>query len=416
MATAKKAAPAAKQEAVEVLDEINEVGQTVRFMGYGADVEEADQILVEGETYEVIGFTEAEGDDPGGDPIVSIENPDFNPKKKEHPETNPKTLDVQVFAEEVELVTDEAEAEPEPEPAKPAKAAKPAATKGKAEAAPAKPAATKGKAEKAAPAKAVPAKVAKALKNAPPEVEDEEEVSHDILDTVLENEDAEVMALVEGSDDLIATAQELDSRAAATEYQFGGILYHIRKEKAYLKVDGGEAYAEKGGFEKFLQEFFNIEYRKAMYLIKIYIGFNVAGIENAAETVAEMGWTKASKIAPLMMVEGQKPEELIELAKTSTVSDLSTAIMDSKRIGGSPGTAKARLTLRFRFFEEEASTVNAILEAAKEQLTLKDIGEALSHIVQEWAQEHGGGEATKETAPKQKTAAKPAAKRATTSA
>jgi hypothetical protein len=141
-----------------------------------------------------------------------------------------------------------------------------------------------------------------------------------------------------------------------------------------------------------------------MYLIKIYIAFNVAGIEDAAEKVAAMGWTKASKIAPLMLVEGQDAGELIELASTSSVGDLSTAIVDSKRIGGTPGEVKRRVTLRFRFFEEEGATINAILEEAKSQLSCKDIGEALSHIVQEWAQEHGGGTATKAAAPAQKAA------------
>ena len=403
MATAKKAAPAKKVAAKEeVVEATMEIGSSVKFLGYGDDVDEADRILTEGEVYEVVAFTEAEGDDPGGDPVVSIPNPDFNAKKKEHPETNPKMLDVQVFAEEVELVDGEEVAEEEVAEAAPAK---PAGKAKVAAAAPAKAAAPAGKTKvAAAPAKAAgktkaaPVKAAKA--EAPPE---EEHI--DLLDTELENEDAEVLALLEGSDDLIVTAQELDSKAAAAEYQLGGVLYHIRKEKKYLEVEGGAAYAEKGGFERFLQEYFNVEYRKAMYLIKIYIAFNVAGIEDAAGVVSAMGWTKAMKIAPLMLVEGQNPEELIELANSSTVSDLSTAIMDSKRVGGAPGTAKKRLTLRFRYFEEEAATVNAILEAAKEQLSLKDIGEALAHIVQEWATEHGGGEATKAAAPAQKAVA-----------
>lgn len=398
MATTKpKAAPAAKQEVPAEEDAVLAVGSKVKFLGYGEEVDEADRILVVDEIYEITSFTPAEGDDPGGDPVVTIPNPDFNSKKKEHPESNPKTLDIQVFGEEVEFFEEEAE---EAEVVAPAKA-----VAGKAKAAPAKAVAAPAKAVPAKAAKAAPAKTAPAKTKAVPKAEKVPEPdAPDVLDTVLENEDAEVVALVEGSDDLIATAQELESKAATTEYQFGGILYHIRKEKKFLEVDGGDQYAEKGGFEKFLQEYFNVEYRKAMYLIKIYIAFNVAGVEDASGVVAAMGWTKASKIAPLMLLEGQKPDELIELANSSTVNDLSTAIMDSKRIGGAPGEAKKRLTLRFRFFEEEAASLNAILDAAKDQLALKDVGEAMSHIIQEWASEHGGGEVSKDAAPKQTAA------------
>lgn len=422
MATASKKAPA---KAVAKDEPTIEVGSQVRFLGYPDDTPEDEQVLTIDEVYQVTSFMDPAEGEEFGDPVVSIPNPEFNAKKKEHPDTNPKNLEIQVFANEVELVDDEDEAE-EVE-AEEVEEAKPAAKSGKARAAEAKLAekaapAKAGKAAKAEPAKAEPAKAGKATaakgkpakpaKPAKAEAAPVEKV--DVLDTELETEDADVIALLEGSEDLIATAQELESRAATTEYQFGGVLYHIRKERKYLEVEGGEAYAEKGGFEKFLQEYFNIEYRKAMYLIQIYIAFNVAGVENASEVVSTMGWTKAMKIAPLMLVPDAKTDDLIELATSSTVSDLSTAIMDSKRIGGSPGEIKKRLTLRFRYFEEEAATVNAILEAAKDQLSLKNLDEVLSHIVQEWANEHGGGVATKEAAPAQKAPAKKAvaAKRA----
>jgi hypothetical protein len=402
MATAKKAAPAKPAPAPvqeEAATEL-EVGSHVKFLGYPDDTPDEDRVLDDGAVYEVVGFTEAAGDDPGGNPILQLPNPDFNAKKKEHPDTNPRFFEVEVFPEEVEVAEAEAEAEAAPAPA-PAKKTAPA------KAAPAKAAPAKAAPAKAAPAKAAPAKGKG--KAAEPEPPAEPEV--DILDAVLENEDPEVVALVEGSEDLIATAQELDAQAAKNEYQLGGLLYHIRRDKKYLEVEDGQGYAEAGGFEKFLQEWFNIEYRKAMYLIKIYVAFQHAGIEDAAEKVAAMGWAKASKIAPLMLKggeEAQEPESLVQLATESTAADLSAAIKDSQRVGGSPGTVVKRVTLRLRYLEEDGATVENILKTAMDQLGSKDIAAALLQIVTEWAAEHGGVPATAAT----KASAKPAAKAA----
>lgn len=400
---AAKAAPAPAPVEAEIA-----VGSQVRFLGYPDDTPDNERVLTEGEVYEVSGITEPEGDDPGGNPILTIDNPDFNPKKKENPDTNPKHLEVEVFPEEVELV--EEEAEQAEEAAAPAPAPAPAAKKGaKAAAAPAAaksaPAKSGKAAAKSAPAKAAPAK--KGAKKAEPE-QAEEAADPDALPE-LENEDAEVLALIEQSDNLIETAQTLEANAATAEFQLGGVLYHIKKDKAYLELEGGEEYAETGGFQKFLAEYFNIEYRKAMYLIDIYVNFSLAGIEAPAETVARIGWAKASKIARLMTAEGQNPEELIELAENNTVVDLSSALREQVEVGGTrtAGEKKTRVTLRFRLFEEEGKTTEEILKACAEKQGLKDIGEALVFIVNDWATNNT--EVAQSAAPRQ---AAPAAKKA----
>jgi len=409
MATNQKAAakPAAKQvkqapapAPAPETDEVQlEVGQQAKFLGYGEDVPEAERVLTEGETYEIVGFTEADGDDPGGDPIVKAPNPDFNAKKKEHPDTNPKFIEVQVFAEELEI-EGEAEAEPEAEAA-PA----PAAKKAPAKTAPAK---TPAKAAEKAPAGK---KVAAAKKTAKAEEPAPEPVDPDAVPE-LESEDADVLALVDGSEDLIATAQELDANVATSEYQLGGILYHIKKDKLHhaLTDDKGNVlteYAEKGGWEKFLTDYFNIEYRKAQWLLEIYIHFNQAGVTDAAAKVAQIGWTKAKTIAKELTKEGANVEDLLTLAEENTVADLVTAIRDSEHVGGTAGEKKKRLTLKFRYLEADAATVEQGLEAVKDAVGLKDIGEALLHLVTEYIAEHGGA-ATKAAAPAQKTAAKAA--------
>ena len=399
-AAAPAPAPQAEDDGVEL-----EVGQSVKFLGYDENTPAEDQLLEADGVYTIVGFTEAEGEDPGGDPIVQIDNPNFDKKKKEHPETNPKVIEVQVFANELEVVAEE-EVEAEPEAA-PAPAAKKSA---KAAAAPAKTAAKEA-------AKPAGKKVAAPAKKVAKKEEPVEPVDPDAVPD-LETEDADVLALVQGSEDLIATAQELDSAVATSEYQLGGVLYHIKKDKLHhaLTDDAGNVlteYAEKGGWEKFVQDYFNMEYRKAQWLVEIYVHFSLAGVTDAAAQVAAMGWTKAKTIAKELTKEGANVEDLITLANENTVADLSEAIKSSEHVGGTKGEKVKRVTLKFRYLEAEGSTVNGILEAAKDALGLKDIGEALMKIVTDWASEHAP--ATKTAAPAQRAAAKtaaPAAKKA----
>ncbi len=409
-APAKTAAPAKKvaapAPAPEPADEVAvDVGTKIKFLGYGADVPPEQQFLVADEVYEVAGITEAEGDDPGGDPYVMIANPDFNAKKKES-DDNPKELAVSVLPDEYEVAGDEEE-EAE-EVAAPAPAAKKTAAKAAAPA-PAAKTATKavGKA-KAAPAPE-------------PEAEAEEAEDADALPD-LEGEDEEVLALVNGERDLVEVAQELETAAAVSEYRLGGILYHIKKDKSYVQygdAEQGVDYSEKGGFATFLKDYFNVEYRKAMYLIDIYVAFTLAGIEAPAEKVAAMGWAKASKIARPMMAEGAKVEDLVELAETNTLADLSTAIKEQVNVGGTGSTGGnkvTRTTLKFRLLEQEGATAVGILDAVKEAQSLKDIGEALMFILNDWASTNAPQAAAKSAPAAKKAVGKPAAKKATAKA
>jgi len=412
---AKKAAPAVKSAPakvaapapapVEAVDEgaALEVGTQITFIGYDEGVAAEDRILTDNTVYEIVGFTEAEGEDPGGDPIVRLDNPNFNPKKRETDE-NPKTLDVAVFPEEFEVYVDDGgAAEPEPEPvAAPAPAAKKTVA---AKAAPAAKTAAKPAAKTAAPAPAK--KTAKAAPVVEPEVPAEDP---DAMPD-LEGEDEEVLALVNGERDLIEVAQELEATASRSEYQLGGVLFHIKKAKSYVELDA--TYAENNGWALFLKDYFNVEYRKAQYLIQIYIAFTQAQIENPADAVAKIGWAKAQKISVPMMVEGADAGELIELAEANTVVDLATVLKEQVSVGGTPGTKVSRITMKFRFLEEEGASINAILEAVKEAQGLKTLEEAVSFIVNEWASHNGVAQAKAKSAPAQKTVAKSApAKRA----
>lgn len=404
--TTNKPAPKAAADEVEI-----EVGMRVKFLGYGEGVAEEDQLLTEGEIYEIV-----EIDGESGNPVVRFENPDFNPKKKET-EDNPAFFETEALPDEIEIVEEEEAADPVQETA-----AAPAQGKGRAAAAKT-PAASKTAAAKETPAKGAAASKAKtepkaaaskpaaktpAKKTAAAPEPKEEEGNDDGLPE-LENEDEEVLALVSDAkdiDELVGVAQELEASVAASEWKLGGVLYHLRKDNAHLDIKDEKgkivkAYHEPGGFMQFMLDYFNIDYRKGMYLIEIYVNFTQAGIENPGEVVARIGWTKAQKIAKKLLGEDANVEELIELAEQNTVADLSAALVEQKEVGGTSGEKKTRVTLKFRMWEDEGLSTKAIIEEAQSQLALKTLEEALAHIVNEWATMNAGGTATKEAAPTQ---------------
>lgn len=378
------------------------VGDNVVFKGYGEDVPEDEQILTEGETYEVV-----ENDAKEKTLGVQLDNPDFNSKKKASDE-NPKTIIVDVFYDEVDPAGEE---EPEEEaveekPARGKAAAKAApaktAVKGRTKAAPVeeepeeelheeepeeKPA--RGKVATKAPAKPVAKTTAKGKAEAKPAAKGkavakpakEEPAEEEFPE--LETEDEEIVALVEGAADILELAEELVEEGAALDYKLGGVLYHVRLSKAYQKLD--KSYKENGGFGLYVKEKLSIEYRKAMYLIDIYFKFNQYGID--AAKVQELGWTKCAKIAAVM--NDENAEELVELAEKSSVSELNDTIKESyKEVGGEKGEKRKKIAFKFRLWEDQAAGVDEVITATAEAMGFKDLSDAFEHIVMEWAAEH----------------------------
>ena len=427
------------------------VGQAVTFLGYGEDVPEHEQVLTEGETYAIVEVN------PEEEMVAfEVENPEYNPKKKVS-EDNPKTVVVEVFFDEVAEVEqeeekpakkaaakapakkaakkeeeedeeeeeeDEEEEEAEEEaPAKkaavkkaPVKAAKAPAKKAakqeeeedeedEEEEKPAKKAAAKAPAKKAAtkaPAKKAAGK--SVAKKAPAKVKEEKAEESDDL-APLENEDEDIVALVEGSENILELASELVEEGAELDYRLGGVLYHVRMSKEFQSLD--DRYKENGGFGLYVKEHLNIEYRKAMYLIDIYYKFNLYGI--SADKVKEIGWTKAAKIAAVMTDDNA--EDLVELAEQNTVADLQDTIKEQYVAGKGEGTEKKkRVTFKFRLFEENATVVTEILEEAAQTLGTKDLAAVFEHIVTEWGAEYLNTKPKKSAKAPAKAAAKAPAK------
>lgn len=379
---AKAAAPVIPEEAEFAID----VGVKVQFLGYGPDVPEAERFIPEGTILTISAFGE-DGAEDAGAIYATMPNPDYNPKKKEHPDTNPALVETQVLDSEIGPVAEEAAAAEVAEVATPAPRKTASKTAGKTAAK------TAPKAAEPAPAKSTTKKGAKAAettKAAPKTAKKtadrqvDPEGSDELPD--LETEDETVRALVEeNAGNLVAVAQDLEAQAATREYHLGGVLYHVKKSGEYKTIEDG-AYAGEGGWRLFIESYFNVKYRKAQYLIEIYQAFSSKNIENAAEIVAGMGWSKAAKIAnPLL--NDYDADELIEAANTSTVEDLSTLVKEIKTEGGTRGEAGekvTRLTVKFRLVQEDATTADTILKAAMEQQGTTDPGDAFMTILVDW--------------------------------
>ena len=400
-------------------------GDKVIFKGYEETPEDGADLLVEGNEYEV-----AEVNKEDGSVAVIVDNPDFNPKKKES-ESNARTILTDIFFEELELPKgskakpaaktpakgkakaeepeddadeegeedadgeDEAEEEPAPKaktkaPAK--TAAKAAPAKGKA-----KPKAEEpedepeegdegedGDEEEPAPKKAAAKKApVKSKAKAKAKEEEAEESDDPYGDLDEEQEDQEILGLVNDAEDILELARETVEETSALKYKLGGVLFHVRKSGAYKELD--ERYAEKGGFALYLLEQLNIEYRKAMYLVDIYYKWNKFGLE--PEKVAQIGWAKAAKIAAVM--DEDTAEELIELAENNTVADLVDHIKTTyKEVGGTKGEKKVIKLFKFKLAESAGIAVEEVLQSVAAGMGLKNLDEAFEHIVMEWSTEH----------------------------
>lgn len=367
-------------------------GDMVVFKGYAETPEEGTAVLEEGESYEVVEVNAKEKA-----VVVKVPNPDFNPKKKET-DANPSSILLDIFEEEFTA--------PAKSKAKaPAKAVAKAPAKGKAAAVEADeadepaeeeaaeeapPAKAKGKAPvktaKAAPAKTtakgkvVPLKGGKSkLKEPEPEPVNEDPYA----DLDESSEDADILGMVNDADDILELAKEVSEEASAIEYKLGGVLFHVRKSKAFEAVD--ERYAEKGGFGLYVLEQLNVEYRKAMYLVDIYYKWNKFGLD--ATKVAAIGWAKASKIAAVMTED--TAEELLELAENHTVAELVENIKTNyKEVGGVKGDKKVVKLFKFKLFEDQAAAVEEVLNAVASAMEFKTLDMAFEHIIMEWATEH----------------------------
>jgi hypothetical protein len=359
------------------------VGDTVKFIGF-ADADELPdnaEALRKNRKYEVAAVTEGEGEDETVY-TLTLDNPDFDDSKRAS-KNNPRTIEVEVFADEIEPAKTAAKAAPKAEETAPAK------TKAKAKTAAKKPAAKKpaAKAKSKAPAKAKAKPAPKSKLKERQETDESEEESTSLEKGMIllqeHEEDQEVLTLISDSGDIIELAREQVEEAQHADYLLGGILYHVRLEGSYKEIS--EDYAGNRGFALFVEEELGVKYRKAMHLIEIYTAFSRFGIKG--EVVGEVGWTKAMEISRVM--DEDNADALVELARDSSVTELKDNISENfGKKGTDTREVVKRTTFKFRLLEESGAAITSYLEQAQDQLGMDNLDSVFEHIITQWATEN----------------------------
>lgn len=189
--------------------------------------------------------------------------------------------------------------------------------------------------------------------------------------------DSQRVSAILHEQDALDAAKALVAQAEETYFTLGGVLAHIYYEGIYKTV----GYDGKRGFADYIDRELGIHYRKAMYLIDIYVKFRAIGIDE--HRLTQIGWSKAKEIKDYATPDNF--DELLELAQTKSRTELiehmqRTFVADGT---GTPGRL-SKLKLHFSLFADQAETVTRALDAAKERAGNDDVNQALEFICAEW--------------------------------
>lgn len=168
----------------------------------------------------------------------------------------------------------------------------------------------------------------------------------------------------------IGRARELVRRVEETYLDLGDVLLQITESKAHRTLGYRD---DLQGYQEFLACELGLKYRKARYLIGIAEMVRDCGLDR--EEVGSIGWSKVKEIAG---ASKESVQGLIELAKTSTLSEVSKAAKLAKG-----RTARTKVTVSARLWEDEAEIVSDAISAAIE-CGAEDESQALMMIAVEW--------------------------------
>lgn len=181
-------------------------------------------------------------------------------------------------------------------------------------------------------------------------------------------------------DTLVQTAQEVEnlSKPKAFElidelvhtrgyndFRLGGILAMIQ-DKA--EGEGGESWLDgHESFEDLCDKRFNIEYRKARYLISIYK--NLVEKQIPWNTVKDMGWTKLVIVADV--ITAKNAEQWATRAAKMSAATLKEAVSKAKEKGSSAKDTDIDQTpavkqVLFKLHKNQYTNVRKALDLAKE--------------------------------------------------
>jgi hypothetical protein len=155
-----------------------------------------------------------------------------------------------------------------------------------------------------------------------------------------------------------AEAHTLVDAGVFSNFKLGGILCKIYGQEDWL---GGQSF--KTVLE---QEFPQIKYRKANYLMNIYT--NLVESEVVWSQVGHLGWTKLKELAPILTKDNV--DAWVKKAESMTVLQLIEAIKNALAVPNSDNplddeSTKTLTTITFKVYEDQKQTIRDALDKAK---------------------------------------------------
>ena len=189
----------------------------------------------------------------------------------------------------------------------------------------------------------------------------------------------DIQAHIDGLGGAVAAADELYHRANATFYELGGVLAIVERDRAYQELSNLYT-PDLEGFTAYLNDRFELSYRKAMFMIQMYRYFSGQGLTGA--DLRNLGWTKAR--AMLGVANKENFADLKEYAETHTREELEDHIRTVYKNKPSTGTADKGKKFSFKVFEADLNTVEMAIKVATEKTADGKMDQALILILTEW--------------------------------
>lgn len=155
---------------------------------------------------------------------------------------------------------------------------------------------------------------------------------------------------------VVAAVDELINTKNFSDFQLGGYLHRVRKDKLWLQ--------ESKTFKEFLHSR-GIPDGKAFYLIRIYN--TLQELDIPAERVEHLGWTKMRVMVPILNASNY--EEWLARAEDMKVVELSEAVKAAKSGSSSEDIDKEEKisSVVFHLHPDQQSTVMVAIDKAKKE-------------------------------------------------
>jgi hypothetical protein len=154
-------------------------------------------------------------------------------------------------------------------------------------------------------------------------------------------------------------------------------------------------------FEDYVKSELDLEYRNAMYRVKI--GQTISELEISKEQIAGLGWTKFKEIIPILMDEKlgltkskiNKIIKAVEPMSFRETKELVSKIKEEQKNGKTADVKEISKSnkVKFSFNDEQLQVVKEAISVAKEMIDTDNDSLALEYICAEWlAQQMGEDE------------------------